>query len=168
MLQDGNRGPLPTVSNMKVKVPAKIRTFNIEDINKTLDIEKQAFPKTAYPKEAFLSYADRFPDRFVVIECDEDILGYMIFDTDGHIHSMAVKPAHRRQGLGTMLFMHAARCAEKRLWLEVRSRNTAAIAFYRRMGMEIDGRIQDYYEDDDALMMVLSESTKVASRYRES
>jgi len=54
------------------------------------------------------------------------------------------------------------------LWLEVRSRNTAAIAFYRRMGMEIDGRIQDYYEDDDALMMVLSESTKVASRYRES
>lgn len=139
----------------------------MEDINQILEIEQQAFPKTAYPKEAFLSFANRLPDHFVVIEHGEHILGYMIFDTDGHIHSMAVRPTHRRQGLGTMLFMHAARCAKKSLWLEVRSENKGAIAFYKRMGMEVAGRIQGYYGDDDALMMVFDESKNIAaSRYR--
>lgn len=149
--------------NIKGKPPPKIRTYSMEDINLILEIEQQAFPKTAYPKEAFLSYADRFPDHFVVIEWGEDILGYMIFDTDGHIHSMAVKPTHRRHGLGTMLFMHAARCAKKRLWLEVRSENRGAIAFYKCMGMEVAGRIQGYYGDDDALMMVLNDSKNIAA-----
>jgi ribosomal-protein-alanine N-acetyltransferase len=162
-----NKGPLLTASNTKGKPPPKIRTYSKEDINQILEIEQQAFPKTAYPKAAFLSYAKRFPDHFVVIEYGEDILGYMIFDTDGHIHSMAVKPMHRRQGLGTMLFMHAARCAKKSLWLEVRSENKGAIAFYKRMGMEIAGRIQGYYGDDDALIMVFDESKNIAaSRHR--
>jgi ribosomal-protein-alanine N-acetyltransferase len=154
------------VSNINIKgtpLP-KIRTYSMEDISLILEIEQQAFPKTAYPKEAFLSYADRFPDHFVVIEWGEDILGYMIFDTDGHIHSMAVKPTHRRQGLGTMLFMHAARCAKKRLWLEVRSENKGAIGFYKCMGMKAAGRIQGYYGDDDALLMVLYESKNIAAR----
>jgi ribosomal-protein-alanine N-acetyltransferase len=152
---------------MKGKPPRKIRIYRMEDINQILEIEQQAFPKTAYPKEAFLSYADRFSDHFVVIEFGEDILGYMIFDADGHIHSMAVQPTHRRQGLGTMLFMHAAKCAKKSLWLEVRSENKGAIAFYKRMGMEVAGRIQGYYGDDDALMMVFHKGKNIAaSRYR--
>lgn len=155
------------MSNMKGGPPGKIRIYRMEDINQILEIEQQAFPKTAYPKEAFLSFANRLPDHFVVIEHGEHILGYMIFDTDGHIHSMAVRPTHRRQGLGTMLFMHAARCAKKSLWLEVRSENKGAIAFYKRMGMEVAGRIQGYYGDDDALMMVFDESKNIAaSRYR--
>jgi len=149
--------------NIKRKPPFKIRTYSMEDINLILEIEQQAFPKTAYPKEAFLSYADRFPDHFVVIEWGEDILGYMIFDPDDHIHSMAVKPTHRRQGLGTMLFMHAARCAKKSLCLEVRSENRGAIAFYRCMGMEVTGRIQGYYGDDDALIMVFDKSKNIAA-----
>ncbi len=165
MLQNipGNRGRLLTVSNMREQVSPKIRTFRMEDINQILEIEQQAFPKTAYPKEAFLSYAKRFPDHFVVMECGEDILGYMIFDPDGHIHSMAVKSAYRRQGLGTMLFMHATSCAKKGMWLEVRTKNKAAVAFYKRMGMEVARRIQDYYGDDDALMMVLAKSKNVAA-----
>jgi ribosomal-protein-alanine acetyltransferase len=155
------------VSDIEGGPPRKIRTYRTEDINQILEIEQQAFPKTAYPKEAFLGYADRFPDHFVVIEYGEDILGYMIFDPDGHIHSMAVKPTHRRQGLGTMLFMHAARCIKKSLWLEVRSENKGATAFYERMGMEVARRIQGYYGDDDALMMVFDESKNIAaSRYR--
>jgi ribosomal protein S18 acetylase RimI-like enzyme len=66
-----------------------------------------------------------------------------------------------------MLFMHAVRCAKKSLWLEVRSENKGAIAFYKRMGMEIAGRIQGYYGDDDALIMVFDESKNIAaSRHR--
>ena len=56
-----------------------------------------------------------------------------------------------------MLFLHAQGAARKRLWLEVRSKNNIAIAFYKSMGMEITGKVANYYGEDDALIMVLSE-----------
>jgi len=51
----------------------KLRTFEIEDIDKILDIEEQAFPKTGYPKEDFLNFAKNLPEGFVVIENERDI-----------------------------------------------------------------------------------------------
>ena len=141
---------------MDKKAPANIRKFQIEDINKILEIEKQAFPKTAYSKGTFLNYANNFPDNFIVIETGKDIVGYIIFDISGHIHSTAVSPTYRRKGFGKMLFMHALQCSNNRLWLEVRSKNSVAIKFYKRLGMKIIGKIPDYYENDDALTMVLS------------
>lgn len=137
--------------------PPKIRKFRREDIHKILEIEEEAFPKTAYPKKTFLYYAERVPDHFMILETDDDIAGYIIFDMDGHIHSTAVKPLHRRKGFGKMLFLHALVSAKKRLWLEVRSKNRGAIAFYKLMGMRITGKVANYYGDDDALIMVLSE-----------
>jgi ribosomal-protein-alanine N-acetyltransferase len=53
--------------------------------------------------------------------------------------------------------MYASRCAKSRLWLEVRSRNTQAVRFYKALGMKIVGKIPNYYGDDDALIMVLSQ-----------
>jgi ribosomal-protein-alanine acetyltransferase len=136
---------------------AKIREFRIADLDIILEIEAEAFPKTAYSKEAFLNYAEYLPETFLVVETGKDIVGYIIFDKGGHIHSTAIKPTHRRKGFGKMLFMHAAKCAKNKLWLEVRSKNTAAVEFYKRLGMKIVGRIPHYYETDDALVMVLSQ-----------
>lgn len=142
---------------MDEKTLATIRKFKIDDINKILEIEKQAFPKTAYPKETFLNYGNSFPDTFTVIETGDDIIGYIIFDRGGHIHSTAVKRTYRMKGFGKMLFIHAAKCAQKRLWLEVRSKNSGAITFYKRLGMKITGKIPNYYGSDDALIMVMSQ-----------
>jgi len=142
---------------MAERALTKIRRFKTEDINKILEIEEQAFPKTAYSRETILSYAKSLPDNFIVMEADTEIVGYMIFDIGGHIHSTAVKPTHRRRGFGKMLFVHALRCAKKGLWLEVRSKNTEAIKFYKRLGMRIVRKIPNYYGSDDALIMVLSQ-----------
>ena len=135
----------------------RIRKFRREDINEILEIEAQAFPKTAYSRGTFLKYARAFPDGFFVLETNEDIAGYIIIDLDGHIHSTAVKPAFRRKGFGTKLFTHATKRAQKRPWLEVRSRNSGAIAFYKTMGMNLLGKIPGYYGDDDALILVLDQ-----------
>lgn len=135
---------------------AKIREFKIRDINKILEIEEQAFPKTGYTKETFLNYAKSLPDNFIVLEADKDIIGYIIFDMSGHIHSTAVKTKYRRKGFAKMLFVHALKSVKQRLWLEVRSKNTGAIKFYKKLGMNITGKIPNYYGSDDALTMVLS------------
>ena len=143
---------------MTEKHLAKTRKFKAEDINKILEIEEQASPKTICSKVTFLNYADIFPDTFIIVESGKDIVGYIIFDLTGHIHSTAVKQSYRRRGFGKMLFMHSLRRANKGLWLEVRSRNRGAIEFYKRLGMKIVGKIPNYYEDDDALIMRLGNS----------
>jgi ribosomal-protein-alanine N-acetyltransferase len=143
---------------MAEKHLVKTRKFKAEDINKILEIEKQAFPKTIFSKVTFLNYADSLSDTFIVVESGRDIVGYIIFDLTGHIHSTAIKQSYRRKGFGKMLFMHALRCVKKGLWLEVRSRNHGAIEFYKRLGMKIIGDIPNYYRDDDALIMRLGNS----------
>ena len=134
---------------------ANIRKFKPEDINSILEIEKQAFPKTVFSKVRLLNYAARFPDTFIVAQSGKDIVGYIIFDGTGHIHSTVVKKSCRRKGVGKMLFMHALRCAKKGLRLEVRSENSVAIEFYKKLGMKIVGKIPNYYLDDHALVMRL-------------
>ena len=142
---------------MAEKALAKIRKFKAADINRILEIEEQAFPKTAYSRETVLTYANNLRDNFLVIEIGSEIVGYIIFDISGHVHSTAVKSAYRRKGFGRMLFMHALRYTKKRLWLEVRSKNSVAIRFYKSLGMETVRRVPNYYGTDDALIMVLSQ-----------
>jgi ribosomal-protein-alanine N-acetyltransferase len=136
----------------------RIRKFEIGDINKILEIEQQAFPKTAYSKDLFIEYSKNCPDGFLVIEAPEDVVGYIIFDMKGHIHSTAVERTHRRKGFGKILFRHALKCANTQLRLEVRSKNQDAVAFYRKLGMKVVGKIPGYYETDDALVMVSGQS----------
>jgi len=132
-----------------------IRKFEPGDISEILEIERQAFPKTAYSRKLLLHYAAHFPETFVVMETGKGVVGYIIFDKSGHIHSTAVKVAHRRRGFGTMLFRHAFNYVGRKVWLEVRSRNIGAIEFYKGMGMSVSGRVPSYYGNDDALVMVL-------------
>jgi ribosomal-protein-alanine N-acetyltransferase len=133
----------------------RIREFRSKDIEKILEIEEEAFPKTAYPKEVLLQYALRLPGSFLVLETEAGIVGYVIYDPEGHIISMAVKTSHRRKGTGTELFRYALERVEI-LWLEVRAKNHGAIRFYEKMGMRTVGKVADYYEGDDALIMVLN------------
>ena len=133
-----------------------LRKFRTEDIHQIMEIEKEAFPKTPYSEEILLTYAKYYPDSFVVAQTGEGIVGYIIFDREGHIHSTAVKPLYRNRGFGKTLFWHAVRSSKKRLWLEVRSKNHDAIAFYKKMGMKATGKICNYYGNDDALVMEMT------------
>ncbi|MBW2310039.1 MAG: GNAT family N-acetyltransferase [Deltaproteobacteria bacterium] len=139
-----------------------IRKFEPGDIGEILEIERQAFPKTAYSRKLLLHYAAHFPETFMVVETGKGIAGYIIFDKSGHIHSTAVKVPHRRRGFGAMLFRHAFNHVDRKVWLEVRSRNIGAIEFYKRMGMSISGRVPYYYGNDDALVMVLQHKEKAS------
>jgi ribosomal protein S18 acetylase RimI-like enzyme len=147
----------------KEKTPISIRRFEADDIGHVLEIEKDAFPKSAYSKEVLLTYARMLPDSFRVAELAHEIAGYIIYESSGHVLSMAVKTASRKKGLGTALLIHARERADGRVWLEVRSKNVSAIAFYRKAGMEITGRMPGYYGDDDALIMAAGPCSETIS-----
>ncbi len=152
MTVDRQAESFPKVSEA---APCTVRPFSIEDLKQILEIEREAFPKTGYPKEVILNYAKRLPGGFIVVETGEQIVGYMIFDQTGHVYSAAVRPSHRRKGFGRRLFLNASEQSYGKLWLEVRSKNTGAIGFYQRIGMRIVGRVEGYYHGDDALIMIL-------------
>ena len=80
-------------------------------------------------------------------------------DDDAHLLLLAVAPALRRRGVGTVLLQWLERTARvaglRAIRLELRTANDAARAFYRRHGFEETGQISGYYQGlEDATRML--------------
>jgi len=89
------------------------------------------------------------------------LCGRTVLD-EAEIFRLTIAPTHRRQGLASALLVHAlARLAGQGIrtcHLEVRAANQAAIALYRQLGFNEQGRRPGYYTDpaagvDDAIIM---------------
>ncbi|MGH9728357.1 MAG: GNAT family N-acetyltransferase [Candidatus Acidiferrales bacterium] len=67
----------------------------------------------------------------------------------GHIVTIDVLEAHRREGLGASLLRRAETRLRKHgartVWLETATDNEAAIAFWQKHGYRTRGRIRNYY-----------------------
>lgn len=133
-----------------------IRKFERKDLKEILGIEKKSFPKTPYDELIFLQYAERHPDSFLLYleESSDKILGYIIFQPDGHIISIAVNLMHRRRGIGTRLMKEVLKASYGNALVEVRKSNTIAQKFYKKLGFIQLGSIPWFYEDEDAIVMI--------------
>lgn len=102
----------------------------------------------------------------VVAEADGRVSGFAAASLlrDGtenrsELDTMAVDPAVRRRGAGRAMLASvlnwAAAHGARRMGLEVRASNTAALMLYRRMGFAEEGRRPAYYRDpeEDALLL---------------
>lgn len=87
------------------------------------------------------------------------LLAASIVAEQAEVLNLAVVPEKRRRGLATALLAEVLRllsaAGARKVWLEVRESNQAAIAFYRRHGFEPLGRRRDYYQAprEDALIL---------------
>ncbi|MGC8759450.1 MAG: GNAT family N-acetyltransferase [Bryobacteraceae bacterium] len=72
---------------------------------------------------------------------------------EAELLNLAVHPEARRRGLGRALL---ALLAGRKVWLEVRESNQAAIRFYESQGFRVYGRRRQYYRRpvEDAVLMV--------------
>ena len=137
-----------------------IRPFSFPDLDSILQIESQSFPKSPYDWTTFLNLHTLYPETFLVYVnknrggTEEEIVGYIIFDQDGHIISIAVHARYRRKGVGGKLLQRAMEAPQRnRVWAEVRRSNHGAQAFYSKMGFKITGLIPNYYGNEDALII---------------
>jgi [ribosomal protein S18]-alanine N-acetyltransferase len=102
----------------------------------------------------------------VVAEVDARVAGFaaatlLLDGTENRcdLDTMAVDPRARRRGVGTALLQAilawAAKRGARRIGLEVRASNAAALGLYRRMGFAEEGRRRGYYGDpvEDALVL---------------
>jgi ribosomal-protein-alanine N-acetyltransferase len=137
-----------------------IRPFAPGDLDRILEIEQQAFPKSPYPPPTFLHLHRLYPNTFWVhvgpdkAEGEREIFGYIVFSTGGHLLSLAIHPNHRRRGIATTLIRRALHALSgKKLWAEVRQSNQGALAFYLKVGFQIVGVLFNYYGGEDALLI---------------
>ena len=132
-----------------------IRPVHSKDFDELLLIEAQAFPKSQYDREELYLLYLKYPQTFLVTLTNQ-IDGYIVFRSDGHIISMAVRPHKRRVGIGTTLVQQAIdHCKGESLRLEVRVSNVGAQRFYLNLDFRIKARIKGYYHDgEDAFQMV--------------
>ncbi len=87
-------------------------------------------------------------ELFLVAELDGELVGTAMGGYDGHrgwVYYVAVSPQHRRQGIGTALMRgvesRLARLGCPKLNLQVRADNHQVVAFYQKLGYEIEERI---------------------------
>ena len=137
-----------------------IRPFTLSDLDRILQIELQSFPKSPYDWATFINLHYLYPETFLVYvgptpdRKEGEILGYIVFTQEGHIISIAVRPQHRRRGIGQDLVQRAMDTPHlKKVWAEVRRSNQGAQTFYSHMGFQIAGVLPNYYGNEDALIV---------------
>lgn len=140
----------------------RLRHFAPYDLDAVLQIECASFPDPWSPA-MFLEELSRSDRIWLVAEQpDGRVVGYggvMIVGDEAHLMNLAVAGAERRGGVGLTLYdelaARAARAGARRITLEVRDDNEAALGFYRAVGLAVEGVRPGYYRSGrDALIML--------------
>ncbi len=147
----------------------QLRNYRPEDFEALWALDQTCFPRDiAYTREELAGFLQMRSAFAFIAESDGQgapvVAGFIIAQRThahaGHIITIDVSPAARRNGVGTLLL----EAAHERLWnlgcrlvhLETAVDNTAALAFYRQHGYTILATIPRYYESSgiDAFHMM--------------
>jgi len=131
-------------------------------IDEICEIEKDCF-SVPWSRDMFLEEFDRPTPAYYFIAADAGmILGYAgmwHIINEGHITNIAVRPEHRRSGIGQRLLDKLIETAMEQemigLTLEVRMNNTPAQGLYAKNGFKPEGIRKNYYPEtrEDAVIM---------------
>ena len=147
---------------MKGAAGLTMRPAGIEDLDAVMVIEKQGFT-TPWSRETLEKQITNPLALFLVSEKDDILTGFFlswVLSDKVHLMKLAVRPDHRRRGIGRLLLAQSLEAARKRggkiAFLEVRPSNREAVLFYRDSGFLPAGIQKGYYSDtsEDAIVMV--------------
>lgn len=141
-----------------------IRRAIADDVPKIAALEAESFTDPWSEKDIFSIVCSEGGICFASLEDDGELIAYVfgrLIAPEGEIYRIAVRADRRQRGVGYRLLSYAIKTERGRgletTFLEVRSRNTAAISLYRAHGFEEVGRRTGYYQNpaDDAIIMLL-------------
>jgi len=128
-----------------------IRAFDERDREAVAALWREVFPDAPAWNEPLRDIETKLAvqrELFFVARVSGDVVGTAMGGYDGHrgwVYYVAVSPRHRRRGIGAALMRAVEEALLERgcpkLNLQVRSANRGAVAFYRRLGYEVEDRI---------------------------
>lgn len=133
-------------------------TLTDEEFRQLFEVEQVCF-NGSWTRESLLSEVNNSLSVLVKAERDGKTAGFAlgrVVVDEGELYQIGVLPEFRRQGIAQQLLAELHTQMRERgamcCFLEVRSRNSGAIALYEKSGyMRISVR-RGYYDDDDALI----------------
>lgn len=142
--------------------PVVVTPMRRRHLRQVLRIDHQVYPRP-WSLGLYLGELATTDGRsYVIARQGPQVVGYaglMVLAGDAHITTVAVAPAHQRQGIATRLMLVMARDAvalgAERITLEVRASNHGAQRLYSRFGFAPAGVRKAYYVDnrEDAVIM---------------
>lgn len=141
----------------------RIEPFDLSDMDELMEIENRSFT-LPWSRE---SYEELWPLDTIniwVARNGSELIGYYLIQFVGdemELHTFAVKPEHRRRGIGITLLRHMLDQAKgrgiRRIYLQVRPSNDSARSLYNKLGFVAVGMRRGYYRDngEDAIVMRL-------------
>ncbi|WP_270626612.1 ribosomal protein S18-alanine N-acetyltransferase [Varibaculum timonense] len=136
--------------------------LSVEDVPALLALERSCFGGQAFNDTQLRQLLSARYGVAIGIWEDSLLLGAALLEVlvpESELHSLAVLPGKRRQGLGAVLLKSALSVARRRgateMFLEVRRSNQAAIVLYERAGFASLSVRRGYYSHprEDALVM---------------
>lgn len=134
-------------------MPEKIYQLAEQHLPKIVAIERQqvfAWAETQFQECLAAGY------ECVVLEIDKQIIGFAIFsiaNDESEILNIAIDKSQRRHGYGRLLIEFVLQQAQnkgaKKVFLEVRISNFAAIGLYEKLGFQRVGYRKDYYRAEN-------------------
>lgn len=146
----------------------RVRQFEREDLEALLAVQGKNPQASKWIDEDYLRLAADAGGMILVADLETTtppkILGFAAFQRvidEAELLNMAVDPDHQNRGVGRALLEEAhkrlLRVGAKRLYLEVRRSNAAALQLYYSLGFGLHSLRKDYYRDppEDAYVLCL-------------
>jgi [ribosomal protein S18]-alanine N-acetyltransferase len=146
----------------------KVRQYDRQDLNFLVAIQEKNPLAPQWPAGNYERLADDPGGMILVAELETmepvKVLGFAAFRRvidEAELLTLAVAPEHQRQGVGRALLEEAHRrlleAGAKRVFLEVRQSNRAALKLYYGAGFGLHSQRKDYYRDppEDAYILAL-------------
>lgn len=131
-----------------------VRRFRGYDLDRILSIENAAFSQP-FSEDTIIGLLS-IGAVILVATVDEYLVAYIQFwvkNNEGHIISIACDPEYRNQGISTKLMERTLEVFELAqisiVKLEVRTSNTKAIQFYKKLGFQEEYIEENYYENNE-------------------
>ena len=135
-----------------------IRKALESDIDHIMVIEKEGGGD--WKREYFLNELKNPFSLFICALADKELSGFAVVWSAAdelQLNNIAVAKNQRRSGIGRALLEFIEKYPHKekptRIFLEVREKNVTAIKFYETMKFKATGTRQNYYSDDNAVLM---------------
>lgn len=135
----------------------------LADADRVYQIENESFFEPWTKKRLIKEFEDNSFLKHFVYEKDGEILGFYIISNIAdlvEIFTIAVDKGHREEGIGSKLLDHIINYAKENgaseIWLEVATKNIAAINLYQKYGFKVQTIRKNYYQKtgEDAYNMI--------------
>jgi ribosomal-protein-alanine N-acetyltransferase len=143
-------------------MPLQLRPLELRDLEDVLAIQAASPEIAQWTLWDYDRVARGEMAGWIAEQGDGEVAGFLVarrVANDLEILNFAVRPTHRRQGIGAALLESALDWGKSLLlqqaFLEVRASNLAALRFYEKHKFEVTGRRPRYYTApiEDALLL---------------